>query len=114
LAALDASTVRLIVAVWVMLLDLAVRVTVDGPAAADGVTASVRATLAGVGPLANVPWTPVGRLDMLTVTEPVKPFSGVKVRMLAPVAPCAMLSEVGDAVSVKVGPDATVNATVVV
>ena len=112
--AFGASTVRLIVAIWVRLPDLPVRVTVDGPAAADDVTASVKATLAGVGPLPNEPCTPEGRPDMLTVTEPVNPFSGIKVRMLFPVAPCAMLSDVGEAVRVKVGPDAIVNAMVVV
>jgi len=112
--ALGASTVRLMAAVWVMLPDLAVRVTVDGPVAADAVTLSVSVTLAAVGPLPNEPRTPEGRPEKLTVTEPAKPFRGVKVRMLFPVAPCAMLSECGEAVSVKVGPDATVNAMVVV
>jgi hypothetical protein len=102
------------VAVWVRLPDLPVKVTVEGPMAADAVTASVTATLAGVGPLPNVPCTPEGRPDMLTMTEPVKPFSGVEVRMLFPAAPCAMLSDVGEVASVKVGPGETVNAMVVV
>ncbi len=89
-------------------------VTVEDAFAADAVTASVRATLDGVGPLPNTPWTPAGRPDMLTVTEPVKPFSALKVMLLFPVAPCAMLSDVGEAVSVKVGNAAIVSATVVV
>lgn len=112
--ALCACTVRLIVAVWMRLPDLPVRVTVDGPVAADAVTVSVSATLAGVGPLPNDPRTPEGRPDMLTVTEPVNPFSGVNVRMLFPVAPCAMLRDAGEAASMKVGAAATVNAIVVV
>lgn len=108
-----AVTVRLITAVWLKLPDLPVMVTVASPGAAEAAAVRVRIALAGVAPPLNEPVTPVGRPERLTVTEPAKPFCGVKVRVLAPVAPCATLSAVGEADKLNVGGGVMASAMVV-
>lgn len=108
-----AVTVRAIVAVSLKLPDFPVMVTVDFPAAAEAVAASVRMQLAAVGPGPNDPETPVGSPVKLMVTVLEKPFCGVKVRVEAPLAPCTMLRAVGDADKVNVGGRETVSAMLV-
>lgn len=106
-------TVRLIATVVLRLPDLPVIVTVDVPAAAEGAAVSVRIALAGVDPALNKPVMPAGRPEMLTVTALAKPFCGVRVRVLLPVAPCGMLSAVGEADKMNVGCGVMVSAIVV-
>jgi hypothetical protein len=105
--------VSAITTVSVKLPDLPVRVTLDGPVAAELVTASVRIQLTGVVPTLNDPTTPLGRLEMLNVTMFENPFSGVKVRVLLPVAPCAILRVAGEADKENVGGRTIVSVTVV-
>jgi hypothetical protein len=106
-------TVRLIATVVLRLPDLPVMVTVDVTATAEGATVSVRMALAGVVPALNEPATPAGRPEMLTVTAFEKPFCGVRESVLLPVAPCGMLSAVGEADKMNVGCGVMVSATVV-
>jgi hypothetical protein len=74
---------------------------------------SVRMALVGVAPPLNDPITPAGKPESVTVTALVKPLRGVNVRVLVPVVPRAMLSEVGDADNVNVGGALMVSAMVV-
>jgi hypothetical protein len=105
--------VSAIAMVWLRLPDLPVTVTVDGPVAAELVTVSVRTQLTGVVPTLNDPTTPFGRLEMLNVTMFENPFSGVKVRVLLAVAPCAILTVAGEADKENVGGRAMLSVTVV-
>lgn len=93
--------------------DLPVMVTVDVPADAEGAAVSVRMALEGVEPALNEPVTPAGSPEMLTVTAPAKPFCGVRVSVLFPAEPYAMLSAVGEADNVNVGAGVIVSVTVV-
>lgn len=113
LVALAAVTVRLTVAVLLRLPDLPVMVTVDVPVAAEAVAARVRIAVAPFAPALNDPDTPAGNPDRVTVTVPVNPFCAVKVSVLLPAAPCAMLSEVGAADNVNAGGNVTVIAMLV-
>jgi len=72
---------------------LAVRVRVLEPTAGFGLNPAV---------------TPVGRPEADKLTLPVKPFCGVTLIVLAPLAPCAMLRLLGDAERVKLGGALTV------
>jgi hypothetical protein len=110
LEALAAVTVRLIVTVSLRLPDFPVIVRVDGPAAAEAAAASVRMQVFVVEPELNDPTTPLGRTEVLNVTVLAKPFCGVNVRVLLPVAPCAMLRAVGEPDNVNVGGGAMVSA----
>src|SRR6266478_1477138 len=58
--------------------------------------------------------TPLGRPDADKLTLPLKPFCGVTVMVLAPLAPCVMLRLLGDAERVKLGGGVTVMVTVAV
>jgi hypothetical protein len=68
---------------------------------------------AGVVPALNDAVTPLGNPEALAVTVLAKPLSGVKVSVLLPLAPCAMLSAVGEAAIVKLGGFVIVTAIVV-
>jgi hypothetical protein len=105
--------VSAITMVWLRLPDLPVKVTLEGPVAAELVTASVRMQLTGVVPTLNDPTTPFGRLEMLKVTMFENPFSGVKVRVLLAVVPCAILRVAGEADTEKVGGRTMLSVTVV-
>ena len=101
------------VAVFVKLPDFPVMVTVDFPMeAVDGI-ASVSVALEGVVPVLKDPTTPVGSPEIVTVTVLLKPFCGVKVRMLVAAAPRGTVSVLGEADNVNVGGKITVSATVV-
>jgi hypothetical protein len=54
-------------------------------------------------PVLNDAVTPVGRPDAVKATVPVKPFVGVTLTVLVPLAPWAMDKLLGDAESVKSG-----------
>jgi hypothetical protein len=60
--------------------------------------------------------TPLGKPDADRLTLPVKPFCGVTVMVLEPLAPCVIVTLFGDAEIVKFGTGAgfTVRETVVV
>ena len=107
-----AVTVRLSVVDAVKLPDAPLMVTVDVPVAADALADSVKVLVVVVGFGLNAAVTPVGRPVALRVTLPVKPPAGTTVMVLVPLAPCTMLSVFGDAVKVKLGPDAPARALI--
>jgi len=91
--------------------DVPVMVTVEVPAAAVLLAVSVKVVLA------NEAVTPVGRPEADKATVPVKPLDGVVVMALVPLAPCAIVTVVGDANRLKFGAGAvavTVRLTVAV
>jgi len=57
--------------------------------------------------------TPLGRPEADKLTLPLKPFCGVTVMVLAPLAPCAIVKVFGDAESVQLGGKFTVSEMVV-
>src|SRR5208282_832182 len=85
-----ALTVRETVVVFVKLPEVPVMVTVAGPATAVLVADSVKVLVlvAGLGLKDAV--TPVGKPVAAKVTLPLKPFCGVTVMVLAPLAPCVI------------------------
>jgi hypothetical protein len=105
--------VTLIVVLWVRPPDLPVMVTVEVPTLArvPADRVSVLFLVAGSGPKAAV--VPLRRPDADRVTFPPKPFDGVMVIVVAPLAPRPMLKVVGEAASAKLGAAATVRETVV-
>src|SRR5215467_5493969 len=62
--------------------DTPVIVTVEVPSTAEGLTLSVRVLLVGAGFGENPAVTPLGRLEALKVTLPLKPFTGLIVIVL--------------------------------
>ena len=69
--------------------------TVPRAAVVLAVNVNVLVVVAGFG--LNAAVTPLGRPDADKLTPPLKPFCGVTVIVLLPLAPCAMLRLVGDA-----------------
>jgi hypothetical protein len=86
---------------FVKLPDVPVIVTVAFPvvAVALAVKVSVLEVVVGLGLKAAV--TPLGKPDAERVTLPLKPFCGVMVMVLVPWPPCAMVTLLGEAESVK-------------
>jgi hypothetical protein len=107
-----AVTVRLTVAVWVNVPEVPVMVTVEVPAAAELLAVSVNAlvVVALAGLKAAV--TPLGRPEAVRPTLPVKAFFGDMVSVLEPLAPCAIVTLVGDAARPKSGTAATAGVNV--
>ena len=87
-------------------------VTVEVPGAAVLLAVSVNAlvVVALAGLKAAV--TPVGRPEAVRATLPVKPFFGVIVSVLEPLAPCAIDTLVGDAAKPKSATAATAGVRV--
>jgi hypothetical protein len=87
-------------------------VTVEVPAAAVLLAVSVSAlvvvALAGL----NAAVTPLGRPEAVKATLPVKPFFGVIVSVLEPLALCAIDTLVGDAARLKSATAATAGVNV--
>jgi hypothetical protein len=111
----DGLTVRLTVVVCVKLPEVPVIVTVAAPvvAVAPAVSVSVLVVVAGFGLKAAV--TPLGSPEADMVTLLVNPLRRVIVTVLVPpVAPCVMVTLVGEAASEKFGAAFTVRLTVVV
>jgi hypothetical protein len=102
-----AVTVTPTVAVWLRLPEVPVMVTVVGPP----VVAVLLAVRVSVFPVKDAV-TPLGKPDAAYVTVPVKPFFGVTVIVLEPLAPCAILTLVGDATRLKSGVAAAACETV--
>ena len=89
--------VREIVVVFVKLPDLPVTVTEAVPVAAVLLAVSVNVLVLAVLVGLNDAVTPLGRPDADKLTLPVKPFCGVTVMVLAPLAPWTIVRLFGDA-----------------
>ena len=89
--------VREIVVVFVKLPDLPVTVTEAVPVAAVLLAVNVNVLVVAVLVGLNDAVTPLGRPDVDKLTLPVKPFCGVTVMVLAPLAPCTIVKLFGDA-----------------
>jgi len=90
-------TVRESVAILVKLPEVPVMVTVAVPVVAVALAVSVKVlVLVGLLGLKEAV-TPLGRPEADKLTLPVKPFCGVTVIVLVPMAPCATLTLAGDA-----------------
>jgi hypothetical protein len=92
--------------------EVPVIVAVDVPAVAVllAVSVSPLVVVAVAGLKAAV--TPLGRPEAVRATLPVKPFFGVIVSALEPLAPCATVTLVGDAARPKSGTAATAGVSV--
>ena len=97
----DAVTVSVIAVVFVRAPEVPVIVTVAVPVAAElfAVSVNVLEDVAGLG--LNEAVTPLGRPEAVKLTLPVKPFCGMTVIVLVPLAPVAMLRTPGDAERAK-------------
>ena len=80
--------------------DMPVTVTVAVPVAAVLLAVSVNLLVLAVLVGLNDAVTPLGRPVANKLTLPVKPFCGVTVMVLAPLAPCVIVKLFGDAESV--------------
>src|SRR5947209_1102503 len=96
-------TVRETVVVFVRLPDVPVTVTVTVPVAAVLLAVSVNVLVLAVLLGLNDAVTPLGRPDADKLTLPLKPFCGVTVMVLAPLAPCTIVKLLGDVDNVKLG-----------
>jgi hypothetical protein len=108
-------TVSAIVAEWVKLPETPVMVTVAVPVVAVLLAVSVSVLVVAVAGLGlKDAMTPLGRPEAEKVTLLLKPFCGVTVIVLVPLAPCAMLRLVGDAEIPKFGTAAAVTVRLIV
>ena len=80
--------------------DVPVIVTVTVPLVAVLLAVSVNVLVLAVPLGLNDAVTPLGKPDADKLTLPLKPFCGVTVMVLAPLAPCAIVKLLGDAESV--------------
>ena len=85
------------VVVFVKLPDVPVTVTVTDPIAAVLLAVSVNVLVLAVLLGLNDAVTPLGRPEAERLTLLLKPFSGLTVMVLAPLAPCAIVKLFGDA-----------------
>jgi len=108
--------VREIEAVCVKLPEVPVMVTVTVPVVAVLLAVSVKVLVAVAGFGLKDAVTPLAKPEADKLTLPLKPFCGVIVMVLVPLAPCVMVKPLGEAESVKfgVGTGFTVRETVVV
>lgn len=96
-----------VIVVWrVKLLDVPLTERVTVPIAAAPLTVSVNTLVLAVLGGLNDAVTPLGRPDADKLTFPVKPFSGVTVIVVVPLAPCVTDKLLGEAESEKLGPEA--------
>jgi len=93
--------VRETVVVFVKLPDEPVTVTVTVPVTAALLAVSVNVLVLVVLLGLNEAVTPLGRPDADKLTLPLKPFCGLTVMVLVPLAPCVMLRLLGDVERVK-------------
>ena len=77
--------------------DVPVMVAVTVPVAAVLLAVSVNVLVLAVLLGLNEAVTPLGRPEADKLTLPLKPFCGLTVMVLAPLAPCAIVKLVGDA-----------------
>ena len=101
--------------VFVKLPEMPVMVTVTVPVVAVALAVSVNVLVLVVLLGLNDAVTPLGRPEADKLTVPLKPFCGVTVMVLPPLAPCVRLRVLGDAEIVKfaTGTGFTVRETVV-
>ena len=85
------------VVVLVKLPEVPVMVTVTFPVVAVLLAVSVNVLVLAVLLGLNDAVTPLGRPDADKLTLPLKPFCGVTVMVLAPLAPCLIVKLLGDA-----------------
>ena len=104
--AAGAAIVSEILVVCVSEPETPVTVMVLVPVVAVLLAVKVRALVPVVGLVPNVAVTPLGRAEVESVTDPVKPPDGVTVMVLLPLVPWVTLRLVGEAESVKLGEDA--------
>ena len=90
-------TVSEIVVLWVRLPDIPVTVIVADAGAAELAAVSVSVLVVAVAAGLNEALTPEGKPVTDRVTVPVKPFDGLTVIVLVPLAPAAMLRLAGEA-----------------
>jgi len=88
------------VEVFVKLPDVPVTVTVTVPVAAVLLAVSVNVLVLAVLLGLNEAVTPLGSPDADKLTLPLKPFRGVTVMVLEPLAPCTIVKLFGDAETV--------------
>ena len=94
---------REIEAVCVKLPEVPVMVTVTVPVVAVLLAVSVKVlVLVALLGLKDA-LTPLGRPEADRLTLPLKPFCGVMLRVLVPLAPCVMVKLVGDVDNTKLG-----------
>ena len=105
--------VRESVAVFIKLPEVPVMVTATVPVVAVLPAASVKVLVLAVLMGLKDAVTPLGRPDADKLTLPLKPFSGLTLMVLVPLAPCAIVKVLGVAVSVKLGGAVTVREIVV-
>src|ERR1700704_5726402 len=102
-------TVSVMGVLWVSAPEVPVMVTVTVPVVAvlEAVSVSVEVALpfaGGVtGLVENVAVTPPGKPEALSVVAELNPFRLVMVMVLVPLEPCAMVSEEGEAATLKSG-----------
>ena len=83
--------------VFVKLPDVPVIVTGTVPVVAELLAVSFNVLVAVTGFGLNEAVTPLGRPDADKLTPPLKPFCGVTVIVLVPLAPCIRVKLLGDA-----------------
>ena len=83
--------------------EVPVMVTVTVPVAAVLLAVSVNVLVLVVLPGLNDAVTPLGRPDADKLTLPLKPFCGVTMMMLVPLAPCTTVTLLGEAEREKFG-----------
>ncbi len=91
------------VVVWLSEPDVPVTVMVLVPVVAVLVAVKVRTLVDVVGLVPNEAVTPLGRVEVESDTDPVKPPDGATVTVLAPLAPCFTVKLAGEAESEKSG-----------
>jgi len=106
-----AFTVRETVVVLVKLPDVPVMVSVTVPVVAELPAVSVKVLVPAVLLGLNDAVTPLGRPDADKLTLLLKPFSGVTVMVLAPLAPCTIVKLLGEAETEKFGDGGTAVVT---
>ena len=92
-----------IVVVCVKVPDVPVIVIVLVPVVAVLLAVKVSTLVDVVGLVPNEAVTPLGRAELDSVTDPVKPFEGVTVMVLLPLVPCLTVKLAGEAESEKSG-----------
>jgi hypothetical protein len=107
-------TVRAMVVVADNVPDVPVIVTVEDPVVAVLFAVRVNTLLPVVGFVPNEAVTPLGRPDAASVTLPVNPPTSVTLIVLVPLLPCVMVSDDGDAPSMKPGFVLTFTASAIV
>jgi hypothetical protein len=106
--------VREIAVVCDRLPEVPVMVTLTVPVVAVLLAVSVKVLLALAGFGLNDAVTPLGKPEADRLTLPVKPFCGVTVTVLVPLAPCVTVTLLGDAERPKFGRTVTARAIVVI